>query len=95
MELSIAEIPYENGSVRFQYSRYPNEAGDRWVKHGPFFAYHENGAIASKGNYVHGVEQGEWEDYHPDGQLAARGFYEQSEKIGTWRYWRANGTEEI
>lgn len=94
MELSIAEIPYENGSIHFQYSRYLSEAGDRWIRHGPFFAYHENGVIASKGSYRDGVEDGQWEDFHSNGQLAAKGNYENGQKAGEWHYWKADGSPE-
>lgn len=94
MDIGIAEIPYESGSTQLQYSRYLNAAGDRWIRHGPFFAYYEDGARASKGQYEHGAEQGVWEDYHPNGQLAARGAYDRGEKVGEWRFWLADGTPE-
>ena len=94
MEFSIAEIPYDSGAVRYQYSRYLSEAGDRWIRHGPFFAYHEDGELAAKGSYDHGAEHGPWEDYHPNGQLAAQGVYENGVKAAMWRYWQADGTPE-
>lgn len=93
-EPGIAEIFYPNGSVRFQYSRYLSEAGDRWIRHGPFFAYYEDGTPASRGTYDHGHEQGVWQDFHPNGQLAAEGSYDKGEKVDEWRYWLADGTPQ-
>ncbi len=94
MEPGIAEILHPNGSVRFQYARYLPEAGDRWIRHGPFFAYHDDGTPASRGIYDHGHEQGVWQDFHPNGQLAAEGSYDKGEKVGDWRYWLADGTPQ-
>jgi hypothetical protein len=93
-DLFVAEIPYASGSVRFRYARYLAEAGDRWVRHGPFLAYHPDGTPASRGTYDHGREQGAWQDFHPNGQLAAEGAYDKGEKVGAWRYWLADGTPQ-
>jgi len=92
-DLNIAEIPYESGSIRFRYSRYMAPDGTRWIRHGLFRAYHENGALASEGTYEDGAEHGPWRDFHPNGQLAAEGRYERGEEAGTWRHWDENGCE--
>lgn len=65
-DLEIAEIFYEGGGLRYRYSRYLVADGSRWVRHGPFVAYHEDGAVASDGTYEHGVEHGPWKDFHPN-----------------------------
>lgn len=93
-ELNIAEIPHENGTVRFRYSRYLSMDKTKWIRHGLFRAYHPNGTLASEGNYVHGLETGAWNDFHPNGQLAAEGVYSKGEKIGVWKYWSENGVPE-
>lgn len=90
-DLNIAEIPYEDGRVRFRYARYLSEDGTEWIRHGRFEAYHVNGALSSEGNFVHGVEQGEWRDYYPNGQLAAHGLYENGEEAGDWQFYDPNG----
>ena len=93
VELNIAEIPYENGKIRFRYSRYMSGDGLRWVRHGLFRAYHENGALASEGAYVDGVEHGPWRDFHDNGQLAADGQYDHGREVDAWKYWNKDGSE--
>ena len=92
--LHIAEIPYESGGVHFRYSRVLSEDGSRWVRHGLFTAYHENGQPASEGIYENGLETGPWRDYHNNGQLAAEGPYVGGKEHGVWRFWDREGREE-
>lgn len=92
-DLDIAEIPYPSGNIKFRYARYLSEDGTKWLRHGLFCEYHENGGVLSEGTYVHGVEHGEWRDYYPNGQLAAAGAYAQGVESGTWRYWDVSGNE--
>ena len=93
--LSIAEIPYESGVLHFRYARYLSVDGAKWVRHGLFQAYHENGKIASEGTYEHGEEHGLWRDYHESGQLAAEGYYEHGREVAIWKSWRSDGGEEM
>ncbi|WP_407071275.1 toxin-antitoxin system YwqK family antitoxin [Xanthomonas arboricola] len=94
-DLNIAEIPYESGVVRFRYSRCLSADGSRWVRHGLFCAYHEDGSLASEGIYEQGQEHGFWRDYHPNGQLAADGQYTHGTETGIWRYWSEAGVPEL
>ncbi len=94
LHLEIAEIPYESGGLRFRYARYLAEDGSKWIRHGLFEAYHENGTLASTGTYSHGNEQGLWRDFHDNAQLAAEGHYEGGVEIGTWSYWSPDGHKE-
>lgn len=94
VDMQIAEIPYPSGTIRFRYSRYLAADGSAWVRHGMFRAYHEDGALASEGNYEHGQEHGPWRDYHPNGQLAAEGSYANGSEVGAWKYWSAGGSLE-
>ena len=91
-ELSNAEIPYEDGAIRYRYARYLNEDGTRWIRHGLFRAYHPNGELASEGHYTNGHEHGLWKDFHQNGQIAAQGEYDAGREIGHWQYWNDDGT---
>lgn len=91
MDLNIAEIPYDTGEIRFRYSRVKSSDGTRWIRHGLFQEYHQNGQVISEGEYVNGNEQGLWRDYYPNGQLAAEGFYKDGKEVGVWRYWNEEG----
>lgn len=93
-ELEIAEVPYDSGVIHFRYSRYLANDGSRWVRHGLFRAYHENGKLASEGNYVDGVEQGDWIDYHENGAVAAKGAYDKGVEVGEWEFWNPDGTQQ-
>lgn len=90
-ELNIAEIPFENGAVRFRYARYMSSDGTRWIRHGLFRAYYLDGALASEGQYVDGLEDGLWLDFHKNGQLAAEGHYKDGEAVGVWKFWNEDG----
>lgn len=92
--LHIAEIPYGSGEVQYRYARYLSEDGSRWIRHGLFRSYWENGNLRSEGNYTHGSETGVWSDYHENGQLAARGHYVDGKQQGTWCFWDSEGNEE-
>ncbi|WP_322095088.1 toxin-antitoxin system YwqK family antitoxin [Paraburkholderia bannensis] len=94
VDLNIAEIPHESGGIKFRYSRMMSADKTRWIRHGLFSAFHENGVLASEGHYAHGKEEGVWRDFHENGQLAAEGTYLGGEQSGLWRYWSADGAEE-
>ena len=92
--LQIAEVPYENGSIKFRYARYMSEDGTRWIRHGLFQALHENGGLSSEGTYKNGLEAGIWKDFHENGQVAAQGEYIGGKQVGVWRYWDSSGNPE-
>jgi antitoxin component YwqK of YwqJK toxin-antitoxin module len=92
--LNLAEISYESGAIKFRYTRYLASDGTRWVRHGLFVAYHEDGVVSSEGNYAHGAEDGVWRDFHPNGQLAAEGNYVDGQETGLWRFWSEDGLEQ-
>ena len=92
--LHIAEIPFPSGVVQFRYTRVLAPDGSRWIRHGLFVRYHENGVVASEGNYVNGLEDGVWRDFHPNGQVASEGRYRNGKEEGLWRFWDAKGREE-
>lgn len=93
-EFNLAEIPYDSGALRFRYARYMAPDGTRWIRHGLFVAYHENGVVSSEGRYIEGKEHGIWRDFHENGQLASEGGYHDGEEVGTWRFWGPDGSEQ-
>ena len=93
-DLTIAEVPHPNAVVRHRYSRYFAPDGSRWIRHGLFLSYHEDGSLASEGNDEHGAEVGLWKDFHPNGQIAAEGLYVNGAQAPGWRYWTDDGREE-
>ena len=92
--IHIAEIPYASGRVRYRYARRLSSDGQRWIRHGRFEHYAEDGTLLSEGSYVDGKEEGVWRDFHPNGQLAAEGHYSQGNEVGLWRYWAEDGRAE-
>ena len=92
-ELQIAEIPFEDGRIRYRYARKISSDGTRWIRDGLFQAFHPNGALASEGTYIGGHEDGLWRDFHENGQPAAEGYYSQGVETGAWRFWNSDGVE--
>ena len=93
-DLNLAEIPYESGRLKCRYTRLIATDGSRWIRHGLFVAYYENGVVSSEGSYAEGKEHGLWRDFHDNGQQASEGSYHYGEKVGTWRFWSPDGIEE-
>jgi antitoxin component YwqK of YwqJK toxin-antitoxin module len=91
-ELHIAEIPFEDGHIRYRYSRRLSPDGTRWIREGLFQAFHPSGTLASEGSYIDGLEEGIWRDFHDNGQLAAEGAYSAGVEAGAWRFWNPDGT---
>jgi hypothetical protein len=50
--LHIAEIPYEDGAIRFRYARILSADGTRWIRHGLFSAHHPNGCSRPRGRML-------------------------------------------
>lgn len=92
--LHIAEIPYDSGEIQYRYARYLSEDGSRWIRHGLFQSYWQNGNLKSEGYYARGRETGFWSDYHENGQMAASGQYVEGKQHGTWRFWDSESNEE-
>jgi len=91
-DLQIAEIPFEEGGIRYRYARKMSADGSRWIREGLFQAFHPNGTLASEGTYREGLEDGAWRDFHENGQLAAEGVYRGGKEAGLWQYWNADGS---
>lgn len=93
-ELNIAEISYESGGIKFRYTRFLSVDSTRWIRHGLFMAYHENGNLAYEGHYLNGQEDGLWRDFHPNGQIASEGRYSRGQEVGIWSHWSPERTAE-
>lgn len=93
-DLQIAEIPFEDGGIRYRYARKPSPDGSRWIREGLFQAFHPNGTLASEGTYREGLEDGAWRDFHENGRLAAEGAYSRGKEAGPWQYWNADGSSD-
>ena len=52
------------------------------VQHGTWFYYHENGQLASKGEYNKEGRQGNWVGYFNNGRLAFKGEWLNDKKEG-------------
>src|SRR5262245_65510638 len=92
--LHIAEIPYEDGTIRFRYARILSADGTRWIKHGLFSAHHPDGKLSSEGMSINGQEHGLWTEYHSNGQMAAIGHYATGKQVGDREYWSSERSLE-
>ncbi|WP_295521724.1 hypothetical protein [uncultured Pseudacidovorax sp.] len=81
-DLNIAEIPHESGAIKFRYARVLAPDRTRWIRHGVFVEYHEDGTVASEGQYVDGKEDGFWRDIPPNGHPAAEGHHRAGQEVG-------------
>ncbi len=86
-DLQIAEIPFEDGTIRFRYARKKSSDGARWIRDGLFRAFHPNGTLASEGNYSDGLEDGAWREFHENGCLASEGCYIRGMEVRPWQFW--------
>ena len=93
-DLEIAEILYESGAVRARYARVLSPDGARWIRHGLFRTYYEDGTLSSEGLYENGAEQGPWRTYHSNGRLASQGTYNQGSESDDWTFWSSDGVKE-
>lgn len=61
-------------------------------KTGPWVVYHENGQLASKGNYLDGFADGVHTTYDEQGRIKTQGAYVRGEEHGRWRIWEYGET---
>lgn len=57
--------------------------------------FHENGAVAQVGYFLHGELHGEWKMYDAQGNKVAMGQYENGKKTGKWFFWGTDGLKEV
>ena len=92
--LHLAEIPYESGPIEFRYARVMSADGTRWIRHGLFVHYSEEGTVLAEGSYANGSEDGLWRSFHRNGNIAAEGHYRAGLEVGVWRFWSADGASQ-
>ncbi len=62
------------------------------VRHGPFVAWHDNGALKAEGRYELGLRQGRWVKYDTNGNLRAEAEFADDRMHGVSRTWSSDGT---
>lgn len=84
---------YENGKLKEHYSFKPvfTPHVDELARFGPAVSYHENGILASTGNYVDSNKDGTWLFYDLNGSLYEENYYKDNLKTGTWKGYYSNG----
>lgn len=60
-------------------------------KNGFFKTINSDRAILNQGNYIMGVQTGEWFYFHPNGQLHSKGGYVNGARNGQWEIFYPNG----
>ena len=65
------------------------------IQHGPVSAWHDNGQIKMKGQYLNNEREGRFTWWHSNGQRSLTGEYAQGDKTGAWIWWHPNGMKQI
>ena len=65
------------------------------IQHGPVTAWHANGQVKMKGQYLNDQRVGIFTWWHANGQRALVGTYRDGRKTGTWTWWHPNGMKSI
>lgn len=78
------EQPIRDGKPINQYDSKGN-------KQGVWEYYRDNGKLASKGNYIDGVEQGYWEYYNENGGISGKGNLINGSWNGVWEFYLIDG----
>jgi antitoxin component YwqK of YwqJK toxin-antitoxin module len=59
---------------------------------GPWKDFYAGGSLKAEGNYVNGIQTGEWKYYHQNGKIEQTGrFGKQGKYEGTWKWYFDNG----
>lgn len=62
------------------------------VRDGPFYAWHESGALSATGSYKNDLRDGMWFYHYENGQISRTGSYVNDLEDGVWVHYRENGT---
>lgn len=65
------------------------------IKHGPYTAWHPNGAVRMKGEYKYDIPVGVFTWSYANGQKSLEGMYEDGKQQGEWSWWHDNGQRSI
>jgi antitoxin component YwqK of YwqJK toxin-antitoxin module len=76
----------EDSSVSSEYLYYNDSL------HGKYIGYFEAGGdTLIIGNYVNGLEEGEWRSFYGNNLLAKKAYYKRGKKVGVWEYYKEDG----
>jgi hypothetical protein len=81
---------YPDGSPEYEGGQTLDAQG-RWVREGPWRAWHANGQLHELGAYHQGEETGYWKWWYENGVQMAEGNFVDGGRDGFWRYWHENG----
>jgi hypothetical protein len=62
------------------------------VRHGPSFAWHSNGEMASTGSWVDDRQHGHWTFWASQSFLESEGAFVEGEEEGIWKFYYADGS---
>ena len=65
------------------------------IQHGPASAWHDNGQLKMKGQYLYNHREGRFTWWHQNGQRSLAGAYDGGGKTGLWTWWHPNGMKRI
>jgi antitoxin component YwqK of YwqJK toxin-antitoxin module len=76
----------EDGSVSSEYLYFNDSL------YGNHVAYFEvGGDTLVSGNYVNGLEDGEWKSFYGNNLIARKAYYKRGKKVGIWEYYKEDG----
>ena len=81
---------YANGKCYVEFQE-KLDAADKWIRHGPITAWHENGVIQQDGEYTDGKLSGHWRYWDDIGQLERAGDYDEGKPEGDWKAFHPGG----
>lgn len=65
------------------------------IQQGPASAWHDNGQLKMKGQYLYNHREGRFTWWHRNGQRSLAGEYEEGNKTDLWVWWHPNGMKRI
>lgn len=81
---------YASGQLIYEGEQVLDGDG-RWVRHGPWSAYYEDGSPWERGAYADGVEDGRWDWWYENGQPMSAGAFRDGVRVGPWSWWYPDG----
>jgi antitoxin component YwqK of YwqJK toxin-antitoxin module len=67
----------------------------RGASHGPYRDYWSNGRVSLEGQYLHGIQEGEWRCYNRDGSLREVLHFQGGREVVDWdEFFRAARSSE-
>jgi len=92
-ELKKVTVKYENGKIKRTCQQKELENGEKQF-HGEFSEWWDTGKLWKTGQYIDGVQTGEWKFYNRLGRLTKQGKYVAGRPDGEWVYFRKDGTRQ-